>query len=138
MSSRSMIRMSRISSARSMDAPGVSDLEPPPEDHLAINLTQPVVADRLEGQAPPGEQLVTVFIPFGAAEVMAQYRTRGPRLVGQAKRQLGFDQPVQRLGRMGGGLAILDDHTEPVDRGSEMIAAQVVSPDFHFLGGQMV
>ena len=57
------------------------------------------------------------------------------RLVGQTQRQIGFNQPVQRLGSMGCGLEILHDNPEPVDRGGVVVAFEVVATDLHFFGG---
>ena len=54
---------------------------------------------------------------------MAQNRPRRLRLIVQAKRQIGLDQPHQRLGRVGGGLVILDHDAEAVDGGGVMARA---------------
>jgi hypothetical protein len=48
---------------------------------------------------------------------VAEDRRGRLRLVAQAEGEVGLDQPVQRLGRVAGGLEILDHHAEAVDRG---------------------
>ena len=69
---------------------------------------------------------------------MPEDRTCGLRLIHQTKRQIGLDQTMQRLWCVGRGLKILNNHAEPVCRCRKIIAFQIVTSDFHFLGRQMI
>mmetsp|Transcript_18269 Transcript_18269/g.28989 ORF Transcript_18269/g.28989 Transcript_18269/m.28989 type:complete len:351 (+) Transcript_18269:1000-2052(+) len=113
-------------------------LEPPAPDHLAIDLAQPAVATRARLQATPGQQLEAVLVPFSGLIVVAQNSARRLRLVREAQRQVPFDQTVQCLGRVAGGLEILDHNAETIDRGRIVVAAQVIAANFHFLAREMV
>ena len=51
-------------------------------------------------------------VPVGVRIVAPQHRGGLPRLVGNAKREVGFDQPLQRLGGVARRLILVDDLPE--------------------------
>ena len=56
----------------------------------------------------PLDQLVAALVPFAARVIGAEHRGRLLRFLGQAEREIAFDQPLQRLGRVAGGLVFVD------------------------------
>mgnify|MGYP001065259784 CR=1 FL=1 len=107
-------------------------------DRLAVNRGKPVIPKGLHFEALTGQQLIARLVPFSGLVVMPQNGTCSLRLVRETQRQIRLYQTVQRLGGVGGGLEILDDNAEAVDRRGVMLAAQIIAPDFHFLARQMV
>ena len=129
------LRLTRTPRQRDDTKPGS---EPLALDRLTVDRHQPAVAGRLQQQTLAGQQRECVLIPRRRLVVVTQDRAGGLRLVDQPKRQVAFHQAVQRLGRVAGGLEILDHHAEPVDRGSVVTALQVEAADFHLLAGEMI
>ena len=57
---------------------------------------------------------------------------------GNAQREIAFDQPLERFGRVAGGLIFVDHGAEANRRREPIALALVEAADLHFLAGEMV
>src|SRR6266699_2229329 len=86
-------------------------------EYRADDAGDPALGRTLVGGAggDAGEQRIAVLVPFAAGVIVAEHGGRAARLVDDAEREIGFGQPVQRLGNMRRRLEIVDDAAEAVD-----------------------
>src|SRR4051812_40233157 len=84
------------------------------------------------------KQLQRLLVPTGFWVVAAEHRARFLRFLGNAERKIAFDQPLERLGRVGRRLILVDDAAETVSGGEPLARALVEAADLHLLAGEMV
>ena len=115
-----------------------SCLQPFALDHLTIDRGQPVAAFRLRHKALTFQETEAVLIKRAGLVIVTKDRGSGLRLISEAKRKIGLNQPVQRFCGVGCGLEILHHNLEPVDGSRIILALKVIAPDLHFLASQMI
>src|SRR3546814_9241657 len=74
------------------------------------------------------DERIGTLIPFRAGIVIAQHRGGLARLFGDAQREIGFDQPVQRLGHMACGVVFLR-HLAVADDCRKILAGPLIETD---------
>src|SRR5918993_1170330 len=84
------------------------------------------------------DQPVSAVIPDAVRIIRAEDDRGLASLDRDAEREIAFDQPVKRLGRVAGGRIFLDDVAEPGGRGEPVARPLVEAADLHFLAGEMV
>src|SRR3546814_15883135 len=76
--------------------------------------------------------------PFAAWIIGAEYLGRLCRLLGHAERQIAFVGAKERLGRVAGGLELVDHLAKAQRRGEPARRPFVIAADLHLLARQMV
>ncbi len=83
-------------------------------------------------------QRIGPLIPFRTRIVAVEHGGGALRLDLHAEREIALDQPLQRLGRVGGRLVIVDDLAEAHGSRDPLAAALVEAADLHLLAGKVI
>ena len=78
------------------------------------------------------------MVPRAVGIIGAEHDGRLARFPRDAEREIAFDQPLERLGGVAGGLILVDHHAEARCRGEPLARALVEAADFHFLAREMI
>src|SRR5438270_8049607 len=99
----------------------------------------------LPRSGPAPEQLVLATEQFQRLPVIerlwivpAKDCGRFLRFLGNAKREIAFNEPFERLGRVARRLILVDDVAESVTRREPLARTLVEAADLHLLAGEMV
>src|SRR4029078_13382391 len=72
-------------------------------------------------------QPVGLLVPVSAVVILAEHRCGLLRFLGNPEREIAFDKSLQLLGRVAGGLILVDDRAEP-QTCREPVARALVEP----------
>src|SRR4051812_38361287 len=110
-----------------------------------LSMRGPLAGASLPRSRPPlnlpvllAKQLQGLLVPIGFGVVAAKHGARLLRFLGNAERKIAFDQPFQRLGRVGGRLILVDDAAEAVGGGQPLSRTLIEAADLHLLTGEVV
>src|SRR4051812_5150221 len=84
------------------------------------------------------QQAERLPVPVGPGIILSQHRRGLVGLDRNSEREIRFYQPLERLGRMAGGLIMVDDLAEAQSPGEPVARALVETSDLHLLAGEMV
>src|SRR6478609_2782952 len=84
------------------------------------------------------EQLQRLLVPVGSGVITAEDGSVPARFVRNTEGEVALDQPLQRFGRMRGGLIFVDDVAKTIGGGEPLARTLIVAADLHLLASEMV